>query len=195
MWGAIKYADNKNGTITTALLMPNCIWWCFVFCLMFLGKLLSFNKSLSGWTHLSAVSLSGQKRERNGEPIYLLAVKCVQVIQCKLHIFNHEWCVLYSRLLVLWHFVHHHNTGKWFNRAQNIWAKSFDPLHGCRSIIIWACFNTPYDYSVLSKWYSFFAWIQCCLTAYILVAFSLTGCRVNRKNNNYATFLIAVSQH
>lgn len=101
----------------------------------------------------------GKKRRRDGEPIYLLAIKCVRVTECKPHIFKHEWCVLYSRLLVLWHFVHHHNTGKWFNRAWNTWAKSFDPLHGSSSIII--CCILLYFFLRL-----FFALIQCCFSAY-----------------------------
>lgn len=154
-WWAIKYADDKNDTITRALLMPNCIWWHFIPCLTFLSELLSFNKSLLGQTRLGTGRLSRQKRKQNSEPIYHLAVKCVRVIQCKPHIFKHDWCVLYSRLLVLWHFVHHHNTGKWFNRAWNTWAKSFDPLQRCSFIIIWFCFNSPYDYNVLSEWYDF----------------------------------------
>lgn len=99
---------------------------------------------LSAWSVCPGKKKKKKEGERNGEPIYLLAMKCAQVIQCKPHIFKHDWCVLYSRLLVLWHFVHHHNTGKWFNRAWNIWAKSFDPLHGCSAIILWACFNSPW---------------------------------------------------
>lgn len=60
--GAIKYADDKNDTITRALLMPNCSWWRFISCLMCLGELLSFNKSLSGRARLSVVRLSRQQK-------------------------------------------------------------------------------------------------------------------------------------
>lgn len=114
---------------------------------------------VSAWSFLSRQKKK-KKRQWNGEPIYLLAVKCVRVTGCKPHIFKHDWCVLYSRLLVLWHFVHHHNTGKWFNRAWNTWAKSFDPLHGSSSIIIWACWT-------FVCMITFFALIQCCVSAYI----------------------------